>query len=56
MVTYTSMQSHAKERGKSLEVKRLAKELQRQLSEPNSKVPYRDAYEMAYREIFEVVY
>ena len=56
MVSYTTMQSNARKKGKSLEVKRLAIELQRQLSEPNSRVPYRDAWEMAYREIFELTY
>jgi len=56
MVSYTTMQSNARKKGKSLEVKRLAIELQRQLSEPNARVPYRDAWEMAYREIFELTY
>ena len=57
MVTYYKMQSHAKKSGKSLEINQLAKELQRQLSEPPyTNVPYRDAWEMAYREVFELVY
>lgn len=57
MVTYYKMQSHAKKSGKSLEINQLARELQRQLSEPpHTKVPYRDAWEMAYREVFELVY
>ena len=56
MVTYSEMETIAHRKGKSLEVNELAKELQRQLSEPPHRVPYRDAYEMAYREIFELVY
>ena len=37
--------------GKDAEVRKRAKELQIQLEEPNSKVPYKDALEMAYNEI-----
>ena len=56
MVTYSEMKTIARKKGKSLEINELAKELQRQLSEPPHRVPYRDAYEMAWREIFELVY
>jgi hypothetical protein len=51
VVDYQSIRKRIKVMGKDDEVKRRAKELQLQLSEPDERVPYRDAVEMAYNEI-----
>ena len=51
-MTYYQIRKKVEESGKSLEVNELAKQLQSQLSEPGSNVPFKDAYEMAYNEIF----
>ena len=51
VVDYQSIRKRIKVMGKDDEVNRRAKELQLQLSEPDEKVPYRDAVEMAYNEI-----
>jgi uncharacterized protein (DUF111 family) len=51
-LSYWQIQERVRESGKELEVKRLAIELQHQFSEPNSRVKYKDAYEMAYHEVF----
>ena len=48
---YRSIVKKVKVMGKDAEVRRRAKELQIQLEEPDTKVPYRDALEMAYNEI-----
>ena len=52
VMTYYQIRKRAEESGKALEVRELAKQLQLQLSEPGSNVPFKDAYEMAYNEIF----
>ena len=51
VVDYQSIRKKIKVMGKDAEVRKRAKELQIQLEEPNSKVPYKDALEMAYNEI-----
>ena len=51
-LSYWQIQERVRESGKELEVKRLAIELQHQFSEPNSRIKYKDAYEMAYHEVF----
>ena len=51
-MTYYQIRKRVEQSGKSLEVRELAKQLQLQLSEPGSNVPFKDAYEMAYNEIF----
>ena len=51
-MTYYQIRKKAEESGKALEIRELAKKLQLQLSEPGSNVPFKDAYEMAYNEIF----
>ena len=48
---YRSIVKKVKVMGKDDEVRRRAKELQIQLKEPDTDVPYRDALEMAYNEI-----
>jgi hypothetical protein len=48
---YRSIVKKVKVMGKDDEVKKRAKELQIQLAEPDTVVPYRDAIEMAYNEI-----
>ena len=48
---YRSIVKKVKVMGKDDEVRRRAKELQILLAEPDTKVPYRDAIEMAYNEI-----
>ena len=52
VMSYYQIRRRVEQSGKSLEVNELAKQLQLQLSEPGSNVPFRDAYEMAYNEIF----
>ena len=52
VMTYYQIRKRVEQSGKSLEVRELAKQLQLQLSEPGSNVPFKDAYEMAYNEIF----
>ncbi len=51
-MSYYQIRRKVEQSGKSLEVNELAKQLQLQLSEPGSNIPFRDAYEMAYNEIF----
>ena len=51
-LTYYQMKKRVEEQGKALEINELAKQLQSQLSEPGSSVSFKDAYEMAYNEIF----
>ena len=51
-LTYYQMKKRVEEKGKALEINELAKQLQSQLSEPGSSVSFKDAYEMAYNEIF----
>jgi len=51
-MTYYQIRKRVEQSGKSLEVNELAKQLQSQLSEPGNNIPFRDAYEMAYNEIF----
>jgi hypothetical protein len=48
---YRSIVRRIKVMGKDDEVRKRAKELQILLAEPDTKVPYRDAIEMAYNEI-----
>ena len=48
---YRSIVKKVKVMGKDDEVRRRAKELQILLSEPDTDVPYKDAFEMAYNEI-----
>lgn len=50
-LTYYNIKRKVKDLGKELEVNELAVELQRQFSEPGSRIKWRDAYEMAYHEI-----
>ena len=50
---YRSIVKKVKVMGKDVEVRNRAIELQHQLSEPDSKVPYRDALEMAYNELID---
>ena len=52
VMNYYQIRKRVEQSGKSLEVNELAKQLQLQLSEPGSNVPFKDAYEMAYNEIF----
>ncbi len=52
VMSYYQIRRKVEQSGKSLEVNELAKQLQLQLSEPGSNIPFRDAYEMAYNEIF----
>ena len=49
-LTYWQIQERVSESGKELEVKELAIALQHQFSEGNSRIKYKDAYEMAYHE------
>jgi len=51
-LTYHQMKKRVEEKGKALQVNELAKQLQSQLSEPGSNISFKDAYEMAYNEIF----
>ena len=51
-LTYYQMKKRVEDEGKALQVNELAKQLQSQLSEPGSNVSFKDAYEMAYNEIF----
>ena len=51
-MSYYQIRKRVEQSGKSLEVRELAKQLQLQLSEPGSNIPFKDAYEMAYNEIF----
>ena len=46
------MKRRVEESGKALQVNELAKQLQSQLSEPGASVSFKDAYEMAYNEMF----
>jgi len=52
VISYYQIRKRVEQSGKSLEVNELAKQLQSQLSEPGNNIPFRDAYEMAYNEIF----
>ena len=52
VISYYQIRKRVEQSGKSLEVNDLAKQLQSQLSEPGNNIPFRDAYEMAYNEIF----
>ena len=51
-LTFREMKRRVEEEGKSLEINELAKQLQSQLSEPGSNISFKDAYEMAYNEMF----
>jgi hypothetical protein len=51
IIDYQSIKRNSIRVGKETEVRRRAIELQLQLSEPGSNVPFKDAYEMAYNEI-----
>ena len=51
-LSYYQMKKREEEKGKSLEINELAKQLQSQLSEPGSNISFKDAYEMAYNEMF----
>ena len=51
-LTYYQMKRRVEESGKTLQVNELAKQLQSQLSEPGASVSFKDAYEMAYNEMF----
>ena len=51
-LTYYQMKRRVEESGKVLEINELAKQLQSQLSEPGASVSFKDAYEMAYNEMF----
>ena len=51
-LSYYQMKKRVEEKGKALEINELAKQLQSQLSEPGSNVSFKDAYEMAYNEMF----
>ena len=46
------MKRRVEQSGKTLEINELAKQLQSQLSEPGSNISFKDAYEMAYNEMF----
>ena len=46
------MKKRVENEGKALEINELAKQLQSQLSEPGSSISFKDAYEMAYNEMF----
>ena len=51
-LTYYQMKRRVEESGKALQVNELAKQLQSQRSEPGASVSFKDAYEMAYNEMF----
>jgi hypothetical protein len=51
-LTYYQMKKKVEQSGKTLEINELAKQLQSQLSEPGSNISFKDAYEMAYNEMF----
>ena len=51
-LTYYQMKRRVEQSGKTLEINELAKQLQSQLSEPGSNISFKDAYEMAYNEMF----
>jgi hypothetical protein len=51
-LTYYQMKKRVENEGKALEINELAKQLQSQLSEPGSSISFKDAYEMAYNEMF----
>ena len=51
-LTYYQMKRKVEQSGKTLEINELAKQLQSQLSEPGSNISFKDAYEMAYNEMF----
>lgn len=51
-LTYYQMKKKVEQSGKTLEINELAKQLQSQLSEPGSNITFKDAYEMAYNEMF----
>ena len=51
-LSYYQMKRRVEESGKALQVNELAKQLQSQLSEPGASVSFKDAYEMAYNEMF----
>ena len=51
-LTYYQMKRRVEESGKALQVNELAKQLQSQLSEPGGNISFKDAYEMAYNEMF----
>ena len=51
-LTYYQMKKRVEEKGKALEINELVKSIQSQLSEPGSSVSFKDAYEMAYNEMF----
>lgn len=50
-LTYYNIRRRVEDCGKELEVNELARELQRQFSEPGARVKWKDAYEMAYHEL-----
>jgi hypothetical protein len=50
-IDYQYIIKHATKLGKEAKVRERAIQLQRQLKEGDTEVPYRDAYEMAYHEI-----
>ena len=50
ILDYYSIRESVKRIGRENEVRLRAKELQRQLAEPETDVPFKDAYEMAYYE------
>jgi hypothetical protein len=51
MSDYLSLKKHTIKLGVHDEVRSYAKKLQIQLGEPDTNVPFKDAYEMAYNEI-----
>ena len=51
-LSYYQMKKRVDNEGKALEINELARQLQSQLSEPGSNVSFKDAYEMAYNEMF----
>jgi len=51
-LSYYQMKRRVEEEGKALQVNELAKQLQSQLSEQGSNISFKDAYEMAYNEMF----
>ena len=51
-LSYYQMKKRVDNEGKALEINELARQLQSQLSEPGSSVSFKDAYEMAYNEMF----
>ena len=51
IVDYQTLKERANHIGKEELVRQRAKEIQLQLSEPGSNIPFKDAFEMAYNEI-----